>query len=117
MTTVTMILVAMVLLSGATKAKDGRLTPFSVQPGTELTDAVIAQLGLADAEVAALLEKGAIAEVAARVASSADVDAAAADLAELEAELAAETKRADDAEAKVKDLEAKLAAKPAGAAA
>ena len=101
----TMILVAAVTLAGGTKAKDGPVKPFEAAPGTELTDKVLAALGLDDAAVAELISRGSIAEV--------DVRAAApetADDSELVVKLTAETKRADDAETKVKELETKLAA-------
>ena len=109
-----MILVAAVTLSGGTKAKDGAIKPFEAAPGTELTSKVLEALGLDDDAVAALIERGTIAEMdvraaeaptgasdnsAALKAANARADAAEARVAELEADLAEATKPADPAAA------------------
>ena len=104
----TLILAAVTLITGGVRAKDGAIVPHTVQPGEELTEDVVAKLGLDQDGIADLLARGAVAEIDVRAAAPAD-DGAAADA------LAAANKRADEAEAKVKDLEARLAAagKPA----
>ena len=61
------ILVAVALLSGGIAAATGS-KPFEVNPGEELTDAKAKKLGLDEASVEALIERGQIAEVEARVA-------------------------------------------------
>lgn len=106
MSKTTLILVAASTLCGGTRAKDGEVKPFEVAHGTELTEAVLAKLGLDDAAVADLLAKGKIAEVDVRAAE------AAGDVPDQTAELAAANQRADAAEAKVKELEGKLAGAP-----
>lgn len=109
-----MILIAASTLVGGVLSK-GALVPFEVAAGEELTSEKAAKLGLSGADVERLLETGALAETPVREAEA----AVGGDTAALEALLADETKRADDAEAKVKDLESKLAAatKPAASAA
>lgn len=98
----TKILVATMTLSGGTP-----LEPFSLAGGEELTGAKAEALGLDEDSVADLLARGMIAEVDVRTAETGAKGAAK--------ELAAAVKRADAAEAKVAELEAKLAAatKPA----
>ena len=111
MSKTTLILVAASMVCGGTRAKDGAVTPFEVGPGAELTEAVLAKLGLDAEAVTELIAKGAIAEVDVRAA-----EAETADDSELVVKLTAATKRADAAEAacvvaeaKVKELEGKLA--------
>lgn len=113
----TMILVAVATLSGGIRDKTDRLVPFEAMPGTELTPQILTKLGLDDDAVEALTLNGAIAQVDVRTAAAADSDDG-----ELAGQLTAETKRADDAEgalkladARIKELEGKLAAvgKPA----
>lgn len=107
----TKIIVAVGALYGGVLNKDKTRVPAELANGEELTEAKAAALGLDEAAIESLLERGALIEIDVRAA-----EAAGGDTAELEAELAAETKRADDAETKVKDLEVKLAAatKPPG---
>ena len=100
MSKTTMILVAAVTLSGGTRAKSGELLSCEAAPGTELTSDMIAKLGLNDDAVLTLMANGSIAEVDARVAEAASADGGD-EIAVLQAKLAAETKRADDAEAKL----------------
>lgn len=109
MTRKTSILVAVHSLTGGTTAKDEE--KFKVRAGTELTDDIIKRLGLDAKTIEKLKETGAIVVQDARAAEPGE------DVATLEAQLATETKRADDAEAKVKELEGQLAAakKPAAA--
>lgn len=111
------ILLAVSTLLGGVLVK-GALEPFEVKPGEELTAEKAAKLGLKETDIERLLETGAIAETPVREAEA----PVGGDTAALEALLADETKRADAAEAKVKDLEGQLAdaakaAKPAGSAA
>ena len=111
MSKTTLILVAASMLCGGTRARDGAVTAFEAEPGTELTAAVLAKLGLDDEAVADLIAKGAIAELDVRAAAASDDGADQADA------LAGANQRAADAEAKVAALEADLAAatKPPGA--
>lgn len=102
MTRKTTILVAVHALTGGTTAKDEE--KFKVRAGSELTDDVIKRLGLDAKTIEKLKETGAIVEQSAIAAEPGE------DVATLEAQLLTERKRADDAEAKVKDLEAQLAA-------
>ncbi|MDH2129889.1 hypothetical protein N5J77_02040 [Sphingobium yanoikuyae] len=102
MTRKTTILVAVHALTGGTTAKDEE--KFKVRAGSELTDDVIKRLGLDAKTIEKLKETGAI------VAQSAIAAEPGEDVATLEAQLSTERKRADDAEAKVRDLEAQLAA-------
>lgn len=103
MSKTTLILVAASLLCGGTRGKEGAVTPFEAEPGTELTAAVLAKLGLDDDAVADLIAKGAIAELDVRAAEAASA------VPDHSAEIAAANKRADDAEAKVAELAAELA--------
>ncbi|BBD01843.1 hypothetical protein [Sphingobium sp. YG1] len=100
MTRKTNILVAAHALTGGTTAKDE--TKFKVRAGTELTDDIIKRLGLDSKTIEALKGTGAIVEQSAIAAEP------GADVATLETQLAAETKRADDAETKVKELEGQI---------
>lgn len=111
MSKTTLILVAASMLCGGTRARDGAVTAFEVAPGTELTPAVLAKLGLDDEAVTELIAKGAIAELDVR---AAEASAGSDDQADA---LAAANRRAAEAEAKVAALEADLAAatKPPGA--
>lgn len=115
----TMILVAVTALMGGTiNPKTKETEPASVAAGDELTAERLEALGLDDKAVTDLIARGHIAEVEARVAEPVD---GAEDTTELQGKLDAETKRADEAEAKVKDLEKQLAdaakaAKPAAGA-
>lgn len=111
------ILIARHQLSGG---KKGSVT--TVSPGDQITAAVKKELGLKEADIVELIDKGAIAEVSVHAETVADdADAVAALAAETkraddaEGKLADETKRADDAEAKVAELEKQLeeATKPA----
>lgn len=101
MTRKTNILVAVHALTGGTTAKDE--AKFKVRAGTELTDEVIKRLGLDAKTIDKLKETGAIVEQSAIAAEPGE------DVATLEAQLSTETKRANDAEAKVKELEAQIA--------
>lgn len=102
MTRKTTILVAVHALIGGTTSKDEE--KFKVRAGSELTDDVIKRLGLDAKAVERLKEIGAIVEQSAIAAEPGE------DVATLEAQLLTERKRADDAEAKVKELETQLAA-------
>ncbi len=66
----TMNLIAAVTLCGGVRPKDGELQSHTAEPGTELTPAIIAKLGLDDEGVAKLLERGSIAEVEVRAAAA-----------------------------------------------
>lgn len=89
------ILVAVALLSGGLLVKDV-LKPFEVQPGEELTTKKLEQLGLSEADIASLKDKGSIAEIDVREAeATADVDDSA---------LKAAIARAEKAEGEVKTL-------------
>lgn len=70
----------------------------TVASGAEVTDELQEQLGLDADAIDELIERGILAKVDVRAAEATDGAA-----------LATETKRADDAEAKVKELEGKLA--------
>lgn len=106
------ILVAVSTLAGGVLAK-GVLVPFEAPAGTELTKTVVGKLGLDPDGLADLIAKGAVTEVEVRKPSA---ETARSDLT---VELAATYKRADDAEAKVKELTAQLeeATKPAATSA
>ncbi len=97
------IMIATALIAGGVLAKSGSLEPFEVKPGEELTEAKCKKLGLTEDDVATLIDKGTIEEVPVRTAE----EASAADDG---AALAAANKRADDAEAQVKELTAKVSA-------
>lgn len=118
-----LILVAMATICGAALAK-GKVEPFEVAAGDHLTDKVVAKLGLDADSLTDLIAKGTVVEVDATItaaepagadqsaelaAANKRADDAEAKLKDLEGTAAAETKRADDAEAKVKDLEGTVA--------
>jgi hypothetical protein len=91
----------LILLAAATLVAGTAAKPFTVGANEELTDAKLKKLGLDAANVKDLIDRGLIVETEVREAApDAPADTAALDAA---------NKRADDAEAKVKELEAALA--------
>lgn len=91
-----LILVALVSIAGGVLAKDGAFKAAEAAPGEELTPEKLTALGLDDAAVEALEAKGHVERVPVRTAEDTDGTA--------DADLAAANKRADEAEAKVKEL-------------
>ena len=115
----TFVLVAVHAIVGGLAGKGGGLIEAVLDAGEELTEAKRKALGLDDDAIAGLQASGALREVEVREAEFDEGDSDAA----ITAKLSAETKRADAAEAKVKELEELLAeatkpvaAPPAGAA-
>lgn len=92
----TMILVAAATLVGMAKGE----AKFRLPQGEELTAGAKKKLGLTDKDIDELIARGQVVETEVRAAEGAKGDAEA---------IAAATKRAEDAEAKVKALEARVA--------
>jgi len=100
------ILVAVTQLSGGSKV-DGKVVPFTLPAGEELTPAAIKALGIDKETVGALKDAGKVAETLARTASS-DDGPSASELAAVERAEMAEAALAAS-EAKVAELEAAIA--------
>lgn len=92
------ILIAVTQLTGGTKV-DGKVVPFTLPAGEELTSAAIKSLGIDKTTVAALKDAGKVAETLARTASSDDGPSASESAA---------IERAEKAEASVVTLTAEL---------